>query len=324
MSYHDIIILDEIHGDLAYVEKELHKYARASPTILGESSERLVQAGGKRLRPAFVLLSGKFFKYDLQAIGQLAVAIELIHMATLVHDDVIDSAATRRGLPTVCAQWGDPIALQTGSYLFAQALKIVAQYGNQDIIRVLAGVSLEMCEGEIEQINNIGNTDIGLRTYLRRIQRKTALLISACCAIGALAGDAPSDLTWHLKRYGYYLGMAFQITDDILDFTGSEEVFGKPVGSDLRQGIITIPVIYTLKDQLRGPQLQTIIEKGHKKESDWEDAFALIEGAGALRASQRLCERYLQKAKEELLCLPDIPPRRILVALADFIGTRNY
>lgn len=322
MSYHDI--LEEIYGDLAYVEKELHRYARSSITILGESSERLVQAGGKRLRPAFVLLSGKFFEYDLQLIGQLAVAIELIHMATLVHDDVIDSAATRRGLPTVRAQWGDPLALQTGDYLFSQALKIIAQYGNQEIVRALAQVSLEMCEGEIEQINNIGNTNLGLRTYLRRIQRKTALLISACCTIGALAGEAPSDLTWHLKKYGYYLGMAFQITDDILDFTGSEKVFGKPVGSDLRQGIITIPVIYALQDTLTRPRLKKIIEKDFKKEDDWEEAFALIEGAGALRASQQLCDRYLQKAKDELFYLPDLPPRRILVALADFIGTRNF
>jgi heptaprenyl diphosphate synthase len=322
MSYQDI--LGEINGDLAYVEKELHRYARSSPTLLGESSERLVQAGGKRLRPAFVLLSGKFFKYDLQIIGQLAVAIELIHMATLVHDDVIDSAATRRGLPTVCSQWGDAIALQTGSYLFAQALKIVAQYGNQEIICALTRVSLEMCEGEIEQINNIGNTNLGLRTYLRRIQRKTAFLISACCAIGALAGEAPPDLTWHLKKYGYYLGIAFQITDDILDFIGSEKVCGKPVGSDLRQGVITIPVIYTLQDKIRGPQLQKIIEKNPKTENDWEQAFALIEGAGALRTAQRLCDLYLRKATKELYYLPDMPPRRILVELTDFIGTRDF
>ncbi|MGB4504384.1 MAG: polyprenyl synthetase family protein [Syntrophaceticus sp.] len=322
MSYQDI--LEEIHGDLAYVEKELHGYARSSPTILGESSERLVRAGGKRLRPAFVLLSGKFFEYNLQLMGQLAVAIELIHMATLVHDDVIDKAATRRGLPTVRAQWGDPLALQTGDYLFAQALKIVAQYGKQKIVSILARVSLEMCEGEIEQINNIGNFEIGLRTYLRRIQRKTAFLISACCQVGALAGEAPPDLTWHLKKYGYYLGMAFQITDDILDFTGSEKVFGKPVGNDLRQGIITIPVIYTLQDQSFGPRLQKIIEKKTKQEDDWEEAFALIEEAGSLRVSQQLCDRYLQKAKDELYYLPDLPPRRILIELADFIGTRNF
>lgn len=322
MLYSDI--LQEISSDLDYVEKELHRYALSSQTLLGESSESLVEAGGKRLRPAFVLLSGKFSQYDLQHLCQLAVAVELIHMGTLVHDDVIDDAATRRGRPTVRVQWGDSIALQTGDYLFAQALKIVAQYGNQEIFHILSRVSLEMCEGEIEQINSIGDTSIGLRKYLRRIQRKTAFLISACCTIGAMVGNGSSDLIWHLKKYGYCLGMAFQITDDILDFIGSEDVFGKPVGSDLRQGIITIPVIYALQDQLRGPRLRDIINKDIKKENDWDEVFVLIEETGALKASQQLCDRYLQKAKDELEFLPDLPPRQVLLAITDFIGNRNF
>jgi len=322
MSYRDI--LGEIYKDMAYVEKELHRYAMSSPTTLGESSERLVNAGGKRLRPAFVLLCGKFFEYDLQYIGRLAVAIELIHMATLVHDDVIDDAATRRGLPTVRAQWGDPLALQTGDYLFAQALKIISQSGDREILHVLARVSLEMCEGEIEQINNIGNINIGLRVYLRRIQRKTAFLISACCTVGALAGGASPDLTRRLQKYGYYLGMAFQITDDILDFTGSEKTFGKPVGSDLRQGIITLPVIYTLRDQSTRDRLQEIMNKKSKNDQDWSEIFALIEKTGALKDSQRLCNRYIEKAKAELSYLPDLPPRGILASVADFIGTRDF
>ncbi len=322
MSYQEI--LKEIYDDLAFVESELKKYSRSSPTILGESSECLVQAGGKRLRPAFVLLSGKFFNYDLERMGQLAVAVEMIHMATLVHDDVIDHAPTRRGLPTVRAKWGDPLALYTGNYIFAQALKIIARYGSDEIVHSLAVVSLEMCEGEIEQINTAGKIDLSIRTYLRRIRRKTALLISACCLIGAVAGDAPSDLAMHLKRYGYYLGMAFQITDDILDFTGSEQICGKPVGSDLRQGIITIPVVYALKDQLNGPRLKEILAKEFIQKSEWDEVFALIEASGALKVSQRLCNRYLQKAKGELLYLPDLPPRHILIALADFMGTRNF
>lgn len=317
-------ILQEISSELDYVEKELHRYALSSQTLLGESSESLVEAGGKRLRPAFVLLSGKFFHNKMQLLCQLAVAVELIHMGTLVHDDVIDNAATRRGRPTVRVQWGDSIALQTGDYLFAQALRIVAQYGNQEILRILSQVSLEMCEGEIEQINSIGDASIGLRHYLRRIQRKTAFLISACCTIGAMMGNGPSNHIWHLKKYGYYLGMAFQITDDILDFIGSEDIFGKPVGSDLRQGIITIPVIYALQDQLRGTQLRDIINKDIKKENDWDEVLVLIEETGALKATQQLCDSYLQKAKDQLEFLPDLPPRQILLAITDFIGTRDF
>lgn len=322
MTYREI--LQEIHGDLAYVEEELEKYAASSTTVLGESSCRLVRAGGKRLRPAFVLLAGKFYHYDLERVRQLAVAIELIHMATLVHDDVIDNASTRRGLPTVCAEWGDPLALYTGDYLFAQALAIIARYADEQISCYLAAISLKMCEGEIEQIETIGRMDIGIRTYLQRIKRKTALLISACCWMGGVAGGAPSNQARNLKRFGYYLGMAFQITDDLLDFVGTEQVLGKPVGSDLRQGIITIPVIYALRDQDVGSELRRLLMKQNKQESDWEEAFELIRGSDALQLSQQLCDRYLDKAKKELSHLPDLTPRRVMAAITDCIGIRKY
>jgi len=322
MSYQQLF--KEIQNDLNYVESELYKYTRSSVQLLTQSSKWLVDAGGKRLRPAFVLLSGKLFKYDLERIGQLAAAIELIHMATLVHDDVIDNAATRRGVPTVSAEWGDSIAIKTGDYIFAQALKILARYGSPEIISFLASVSLEMCEGEIEQIYSIGRTDLNLRTYLRRIQRKTAYLISACCFIGAVASEAPPHLARHLQRYGYYLGMAFQISDDLLDFIGSEQVCGKPVGSDLRQGIITIPVVYALNDKNVGQRLLKLLEKESKDESDWDEVFSLIKETGAIKTAQDLCNRYLQKAKKELKYLPDQPSRLIFDGIADFIGNRDF
>lgn len=317
-------LFEEIQNDLDYVESELHKYTRSSVKLLTKSSKWLVEAGGKRLRPAFVLLSGKLFKYDLERIGQLAAAIELIHMATLVHDDVIDNAATRRGVPTVSAEWGDSLAMQTGDYIFGQALKILARYGTPEIISFLASVSLEMCEGEIEQINSIGRTDLNLRNYLRRIQRKTAYLISACCFIGAVASEAPPHLARHLKKYGYYLGMAYQISDDLLDFIGSEKVCGKPVGSDLRQGIITIPVLYALSNRRLGQRLLNLLKKESKDESDWDEAFSLIKDTGALKTTQNLCNKYLQKAKKELMHLPDQPSRSIFDGIADFIGNRDF
>lgn len=317
-------LFKEIQTDLEYVESELHKYTKSSVKLLTQSSKWLVDAGGKRLRPAFVLLSGKLFKYDLERIGQLAAAIELIHMATLVHDDVIDHAATRRGVPTVSAKWGDSVAMQTGDYIFSQALKILARYGTPEIISFLATVSLEMCEGEIEQSISIGRTDLNLRNYLRRIKRKTAYLISACCFIGAVASDAPPHLAHHLKKYGYYVGMAYQISDDLLDFVGSEQVCGKPVGSDLRQGIITIPVVYALNNQQIGKRLLSLLEKESKDQSDWDEAFSLIKDAGAIKTAQNLCNKYLQKAKKELIHLPDQPTRSIFVEIADFIGNRDF
>jgi len=322
MAYREI--LKEIKTELDYIENELKKYSFSSDTILGESSGHLLRAGGKRLRPAFVILAAKFFNYYMERIAPLAVAIELIHMASLVHDDVIDGSPTRRGIPTVSAEWGDPIALFTGDYLLAQALIIVARHTNEEIARILAKVSLEMCEGEIEQIENVGKIDQGLRIYLRRIKRKTALLISTCCFTGALAGEAPSDLARCLHRYGYYLGMAFQITDDVLDFEGSEKVFGKPVGSDLRQGIITLPVYYTLRNQETGHRMASILAKQEKQESDWEEAMALVRRSGSLNLARNCCNMYLEKARRELLALPDLPPRRVLAAITDFVGKRDF
>ncbi len=317
-------LLKDIYSDLAGVEVELSRYALDSGTLLGEASSHLVAAGGKRLRPAFVLLSGRLFDGSLDRLVPLAAAIELIHMASLVHDDVIDEADLRRKLPTVRAEWGDMAALCTGSYLLAQALAIIARYGNEQICRVLAEVSMSMCHGEIEQIESAGRTDQSVRTYLRRIKRKTALLISACCLIGALDGGADRASARHVQQYGYYLGMAFQITDDILDFESSEDVFGKPVGNDFRQGIFTLPVIYALHDQRLGPQLAGLIFKQDKEEADWEAGLMLVKQSGSLDKARRMCNRYLQKARQQLVPLPDLKERRMLASLTDFVEKRNF
>ncbi len=317
-------LLKDINNDLAAVETELHRYAQDSDTLLGETSSHLISAGGKRLRPAFVLLSGRMFKGARERLVLLAAAIELIHMATLVHDDVIDEADTRRRLPTVRAAWGDAVALNTGDYLFAQALMIVARQGSEQISRILAEVCLGMCRGEIEQIESAGKLSRDVRRYLCRIKRKTAFLISSCCLIGALAGGADPESLKRLQRYGYFLGMAFQITDDILDFTGSEKVFGKPVGNDLRQGIITLPVIYALGDRQRGPLLAGLISKPADGEADWNAELMLIRQSGALDRAGDLANCYLRKARQQLAHLPDVKERRILAEMADFVEKRNF
>jgi heptaprenyl diphosphate synthase len=317
-------LLQDIKSDLAHMEAELQRYALDSETLLGETSSHLVAAGGKRLRPALVLVSGRLFGGATDKLMPLAVAVELFHMATLVHDDVIDEADLRRKLPTVNAVWGDGIALCTGDYLLAQALTIIAGYGDEQVTRILAEVSMSMCQGEIEQIDTAGMIDQRVRTYLRRIKRKTALLIAACCLIGALAGGADPDAARRMKLYGYCLGMAFQITDDILDFESSTDIFGKPVGNDLKKGIFTLPVIYALHDQRQGPQLVRLISKQNKKNADWDAALALIRRSGALNQARILCNRYLQKAEQQLSMLPGCKERRILASLTDFVGKRNF
>lgn len=317
-------MLNDIYDDLADVEAELSRDALDSATLLGEASSYLIAAGGKRLRPAFVLLSGKLFGAPADRLVPLAVAVELFHMATLVHDDVVDNADLRRNLPTVRAEWGDAIALYTGDYLLAQALMMISKCGQEQISRLLAEVSVSMCQGEIEQIDTAGRIDQGVRTYLRRIKRKTALLISACCLIGAMVGEADRSSAWHIKQFGYFLGMAFQITDDILDFEGSEDIFGKPVGNDLRQGIFTLPAIYALNDQQFGPQLAGLILMQDKEAVDWDAALNLIRQSGSLDKARNVCNNYLQKARKQLLALPDLKERRILAELTDFVEKRNF
>ena len=257
----NFLLFQGIESDMQRVEEELTRVVQAENPLLSETSGHLLQAGGKRLRPAFVLLAGKFNACPGEQLIPLAVALELIHMASLVHDDVIDASLTRRGVPTVKACWGNRISMHTGDYLLGRALQIIAQYKDPRILQILADVSVKMVEGEVQQIVTAFDAEQGLKDYLYRIKRKTALLISTSCGVGAIASGAPDELVRSLTRYGHYVGMAFQITDDILDFVSTEEELGKAVGSDLSQGIITLPVIYALKTETQGSKLRDLIKQ---------------------------------------------------------------
>jgi len=220
-------IFNEIKHDLKVVEKELQKVVTTPDPLLTETSAHLLNAGGKRLRPAFALMAGKTCKYKRDKLIPLAMSLELIHMASLVHDDVIDDSYTRRGIPTVKANWGDQISIYTGTYLFAQSLILIAECNDPKISGILANISVNMCEGEIQQIVSSFDTNQTIKDYFFRIKRKTALLISASCELGAVACGAPEYHVRALERFGYYLGMAFQMTDDILDLTGWQRLFRK-------------------------------------------------------------------------------------------------
>ncbi|HHW42331.1 heptaprenyl diphosphate synthase [Desulfofundulus thermobenzoicus] len=314
----------EIKDELAVVERELQNALQTPDPLLTETATHLLKAGGKRLRPAFSLLGGKCFNFNLERILPLAVALELIHMATLIHDDVVDDAQTRRGKPTIRACWGNRISTHVGDYLFARSLIIIARYDNPLIPRVLADTSVKMCEGEIQQISGSFTEDQSVRDYFYRINRKTALLIAASCQLGAVACGAPADIHLALRRYGHYLGMAFQITDDILDLVARQGQLGKPVGSDLRQGIITLPVIYALEQSPRREYLKTLILSREKDEKQIQEAINLILDCGAIEHSAAIVRKYVFKAKEALGVLPEKPAKNILGAIADFIGVRKF
>lgn len=313
----------DIRADLKKVEMELDKYINTSSDLLNETSRHLLFAGGKRLRPAFAILTGKMYKCPLERLLPLAVALEMIHMATLVHDDVVDNSLTRRGRPTVKAKWGNTISLHTGDYLFAKSLVLISSYDNKKIANVLANVSVQMCQGEIHQLATAFNPDQNIKDYFYRIKRKTALLISASTQLGAIIAEAPENEVRALKNYGHYIGMAFQITDDILDMIADEKKLGKPVGSDLRQGILTLPAIYTLQLAEYRPQLINMINSIPENENAVYDAIHLIKESNGIDYSFNITSKYIEKAKNELDKLPQIKKKKVFYELADFIYLRN-
>lgn len=319
-----LVLFNVIKDDLKIVEKELNKIVDIKEPLLAEASAHLLNAGGKRLRPAFALIAGKTYRYNPDKLIPLATALELIHMASLVHDDVIDDSYTRRGIPTVKANWGDQISIYTGTYLFAQSLMLIARCNDPVISRILADISVKMCEGEIQQIVSSFDPNQTIKDYFFRIKRKTALLISASCELGAVACGAPGYHVKALSRYGYYLGMAFQIGDDILDFTSNETVLGKPVASDLKQGIVTLPVIFALAESPNRNRLAEIISKKEKKEGEILEAINIIKKSEAIEKAFDVSNCYLAKAKRELKDLPPGKATESLAYIADFVGHRKF
>lgn len=312
--------------DLNVIEQELAVSVSSDHALLTEAAMHLMKAGGKRIRPVIVLLAGKFGDYRLDVLKKVAVPLELIHMASLVHDDVIDDAETRRGRLTVKSKWDNRIAMYTGDYIYAKALTIIAELNDPVLHQALSKAIVQMCIGEMEQIRDFFNTDQTVRQYLLRIRRKTALLIAISCQLGAAAAGAAPSVYNRLYRYGYNVGMAFQIRDDLLDLLGTERQLGKPPGSDIRQGNITLPVLLALRDAAVKDELLREIAfiRDAEGEADCSRAIELIRSSRGIEEADRLAARYIDKAIGLLKELPDIPARRTLEDIARFVGKRNY
>ena len=310
-------LFKEIFTDLKKVEKELEKFLKVDDPILAQTGIYLLQAGGKRMRPGFTLLSGKFFDYSLDKLLPVAMALEIIHMATLVHDDVVDASLTRRGRPTLAAGWGNIVSL-------AKALELIVKIDNTEVSRILADVCIQMCQGEIQQIKCSYDVGQNYKQYYYRIQRKTALLIALCCKLGAMVSNANKRQIWIMSTYGNCLGIAFQIVDDILDITADPKVLGKPVGGDIRQGIITLPMIFALEDSPHAPKLQELLGRNSKSEDEVKEVVNLIKQSGGIEKSKKIVDLYIAKALKNLNELPEIPSKYALRELAQFVGERCY
>ncbi|MFP5113403.1 heptaprenyl diphosphate synthase component II [Bacillaceae bacterium C204] len=311
-----------LNSDINLIEKKLEETIHAESLLLKQASMHTLQAGGKRIRPVFVLLAGKFGNYDIHVMKNVAVALELIHMASLVHDDVIDDADLRRGQPTVKSKWDNKIAMYTGDFVFALAIELMTNIENPIAHKILANTIVEVSLGEIQQIKDKYRFNQNLRDYLRRIKRKTALLIAVSCQLGAIAANVEESVHKKLYRFGYYVGMSYQIIDDILDFTSTEKELGKPAGGDLLQGNITAPALFAMeKDEIRRE-----IEKVHESMGSLEitKIISIIKNSGAIEKSIALSDLYLKKALAELEGLPANKAKKTLHDIAKFIGKRKF
>ncbi len=317
-------LFNEIENEIKAVEQELKNFLQAPDPFITETATHLLNAGGKRLRPAFSLLGGRYGDFDFERVLPLAMALELIHMATLVHDDVVDMSTRRRGVYTVRALWGNRVSTHVGDYLFAKSLILVSQYEDPFISKVLAQTSVKMCEGEILQIVTCYDPGQTVKDYFYRIKRKTALLISASCQLGAVACGASAGVSEPLRRYGYHLGMAFQITDDILDMVADKELLGKPVGSDLRQGILTLPAIYALAHSPQKERLFALISSREQDEEKIQEVIELIKECGGIAFANRVAQKFIARAKRELALLPARPVKKTFELIADFIHARRF
>ncbi|MFK2824215.1 heptaprenyl diphosphate synthase component II [Bacillus sp. B190/17] len=311
-----------LKSDIDLIEKELERAISSTSPSLRDASLHLLQAGGKRIRPIFVLLAAKFGEYNIERVKNVAVALELIHMASLVHDDVIDNAELRRGKPTVKAEWDNRVAMYTGDYIFARALEYMADIESIEAHQVLSNTMVELCVGEINQIKDKYRFDQSLRDYLRRIKRKTAILIAASCQIGAISANVPKCVSEQLFQFGYNVGMAFQITDDILDFTATEAELGKPAGSDLWQGNVTLPALYALEDEKMREKIIGV--NAHTTKSEIDEIIAHMKRSDVIERSHALSQRYLSRALSIVDELPSNRTKKTLRDIAKFIGKRKY
>jgi geranylgeranyl pyrophosphate synthase len=316
-----------IGEDLAKVEGQIKSVTKVDSPVLAELLEHSLKEGGKRIRPVLTLLSAKFYDYNLDLLLPMATSVELMHTATLVHDDAIDDSAVRRGRPTVNSLWGEDRAVLLGDYLFARAGEFAALTGNLRVIRLFAQTLQIISSGEIDQTFDAFKLEQSRERYFKRIASKTASLFSLATESGAILSQAPEEQVKVLREYGYNLGIAFQIVDDTLDFVGTEEEMGKPVGSDLAQGTLTLPAMLSLE---RYPDENPVTElfrnrdmaEGDKKKKI-KEAIEMVAEPQIIKQCYEVASDYCDEACRHLVKLPDNPSRQALKDIAALVLSRK-
>ncbi len=317
-------IYQSIQEDLGKVKDTLVSIGDVDFPWLSQQLHYVVRRGGKGIRPALTLLAGKFYHYAPEYLLPMAVSVELMHTATLVHDDAIDKALVRRGQPTINRLWGEDIAILLGDYLFAKAGEFAADTQNPRVIKLFSSTLAIISSGEISQFLGAFNLKQSREDYFHRIASKTASLFALSTESGAILSKAPEESVNVLRGYGYNLGIAFQIVDDILDFISDEQTLGKPVGSDLSQGTLTLPAMLLLEQYPKDNPVTRIFETrdGSDKRSI-TTAIEMVRNSSIADDCYQIASQYCTKACQNLHLLPDKPARQTLVELAEYVIQRK-
>ena len=316
-------IYECIQADLAKVRDNLKSISKVDFPWLSEQLGYVVRSGGKVIRPALTLLSGKFYNYNLKYLLPMATAVEVMHTATLVHDDAIDKAEARRGKPTIYKLWGEETSVLLGDYLFAKAGETVSDTHNPQVIKLFSQTLATITSGELSQLLGAFKLEQTQQQYFQRIYCKTASLFCLATVSGAILSEAPEKAVKILEEYGYNLGIAFQIVDDILDFTGTKEKLGKPSGTDLAQGTLTLPAMLLLERYPEDNPVKKVFEN-KDKQKNIERAIELVRNSPIVQECYGIASEYRAKACQNLNLLPENPSRQALTGLADYIINRKY
>ncbi|MHC0064606.1 solanesyl diphosphate synthase [Nostoc sp. UIC 10890] len=313
-----------VEADLRLLADNLKQLVGNRHPILFAAAEHLFGAGGKRIRPAIVLLISRatMLEQDITPRHRrLAEITEMIHTASLVHDDVVDESDVRRGVPTVHSLFGNRIAILAGDFLFAQSSWYLANLDNLEVVKLLSEVIMDLATGEIQQGLNRFDAGISIETYIEKSYYKTASLIANSSKAAGLLSEVSRETVEHLYSYGRHFGIAFQIVDDILDFTSTTDTLGKPVGSDLKSGNLTAPVLFALAEK---PSLEVLIEREFAQEGDLEQALALIQDSQGIQQARELAAHHAKLAIEHLAVLPPSESHQALINIAEYTLSRLY
>ena len=318
-------ILSLVKDDLSEIEVALEQNLNPHFDLVSQIAGHILFSGGKRLRPLLMVLSARLCGYDGNYEKKFSTIFEYLHAATLLHDDLVDEATLRRGKPVAHSLWGNAIAVLVGDFLLARSLSIAAETKRPDVIKVVAEITENMSQGEIHQLMKKGCIDLAETEYMEIIERKTAVLFQGTCRVGALISGVSKEKEAALAGYGYNLGIAFQMVDDLLDYSQDTPALGKKVGADLKEGKLTLPVIYSLKsaDEKDRIQMEKIIKDKDFSMEDFETLIAFMKKYGGQTYTQKVAQKYVKNAKNALEIFKDSTTKEILLTIADYTLARN-